>query len=242
MTTLRDVATPVKLNPPRRMDAVTLGPLAGADRTAVAAHYVALARHFYGLAQVLDPTVKVPKPQGRKRKHDEDEGADKPPKKKRENTAYTQYIKDTLPQFRKEVRSPVGEHACFRRRARRTRRIVAHSTCIATPDALLALPVACVVGLCAQCACRVGRGRCARAFGFLFSRARAWGVSCFLVSTDAHPLRVPPSPCAAPHAEQQRMHGRRRWWCVLRCTLLEMRDSTLELDSLSRALWEAPKP
>ena len=97
------------------MDApAVLGAVAGAERTAMASHYLALARQYVALAKVLDPNAKVSGgagaaadgKRGRKRKNDTD--ADGEPRKKRENTAYTLYIHNTLPNFRKQVRS-VGE-------------------------------------------------------------------------------------------------------------------------------------
>ena len=84
---------------------LVLGPLGPEERKAMAAHYVAVAKQYYALARTLDPSAKVPKTPGRKRKGEEADGAaGGPPKKKREATAYTAFISANLPMFRKQVR------------------------------------------------------------------------------------------------------------------------------------------
>ena len=82
---------------------LVLGPLGSEERKAMAAHYVAVAKQYYALARTLDPSAKVPKTPGRKRKGEEADGA-AAPKKKREATAYTAFMSATLPTFRKQVR------------------------------------------------------------------------------------------------------------------------------------------
>ena len=82
---------------------LVLAPLGSEERKAMAAHYVAVAKQYYALARTLDPSAKVPKTPGRKRKGEEADGA-AAPKKKREATAYTAFMSATLPTFRKQVR------------------------------------------------------------------------------------------------------------------------------------------